>query len=57
MRTTFKKGNDRLTLGHKIWRLQDERRAEYPAEHNVRHLYFSKHEPKSFYQSLDPCNC
>jgi len=34
----------------------DERGAEYPAEHNVGHLYDAKPELKAFYRGLDPCN-
>ena len=31
-------------------------RAEYPAEHNVGHLYVAKPALAGFYQSLDPTN-
>lgn len=40
----------------KLWRLLDERRAEYPAEHNVGHLYAAKPPLADFYRSLDPRN-
>ncbi|WP_158900452.1 D-lactate dehydrogenase [Burkholderia sp. L27(2015)] len=52
-----KKGNDCLELEHKMWELLDRRGAEYPAEHNVGHLYHAKPALATFYQELDPCNC
>jgi len=52
-----RKGNDCLALEHEMWKLLDERGAEYPAEHNVGHLYHAKPSLKSFYERLDPCNC
>jgi len=52
-----KKGNDCLELEHKMWGLLDRRGAEYPAEHNVGHLYHAKPALAAFYQELDPCNC
>lgn len=52
-----KKGNDCLALEHAMWKLLDARRAEYPAEHNVGHLYRAKPALKAFYEGLDPCNC
>lgn len=50
------KGSDVLALEHRMWELLDRRGAEYPAEHNVGHLYPAKPALKSFYKSLDPCN-
>lgn len=52
-----KKGNDCLEVEHKMWKLLDRRGAEYPAEHNVGHLYHAKPQLAAFYQLLDPCNC
>ncbi|MBB3002231.1 MAG: D-lactate dehydrogenase [Paraburkholderia tropica] len=52
-----RKGNDCLALEHEMWKLLDERGAEYPAEHNVGHLYHAKPALKAFYEELDPCNC
>lgn len=52
-----RKGNDCLQLEHRMWRLLDQRGAEYPAEHNVGHLYPAKPALAAFYQQLDPCNC
>ena len=51
-----KKGVDPLAMEHRMWELLDERRAEYPAEHNVGHLYVAKPALAGFYQSLDPTN-
>lgn len=53
----LKKGNDPLAMEHQMWKLLDARRAEYPAEHNVGHLYIAKPALASFYQQLDPNNC
>ncbi|WP_321782451.1 D-lactate dehydrogenase [Paraburkholderia sp. J94] len=52
-----RKGNDCLALEHEMWKLLDKRGAEYPAEHNVGHLYHAKPALKAFYEALDPCNC
>jgi D-lactate dehydrogenase len=52
-----KKGNDCLKVEHRMWTLLDRRGAEYPAEHNVGHLYRAKPQLAAFYQQLDPCNC
>jgi D-lactate dehydrogenase len=52
-----KKGNDCVDVEHQMWTLLDRRGAEYPAEHNVGHLYRAKPELAAFYQQLDPCNC
>jgi len=43
--------------GFEMLELLDARGAEYPAEHNVGHLYEAKPELAAFYQKLDPCNC
>lgn len=51
------KGNDTLALEHQMWKILDARGAEYPAEHNVGHLYAAKPALVSHYQALDPCNC
>jgi D-lactate dehydrogenase len=52
----IKKGADPLAIEHAMWALLDDRGAEYPAEHNVGHLYPAKPALAQFYQSLDPCN-
>ncbi len=51
-----KKGVDTLALEHAMWKLLDERGAEYPAEHNVGHLYEARPALADFYRSLDPTN-
>jgi D-lactate dehydrogenase len=51
-----KKGNDPIAMEHQMWKLLDERRAEYPAEHNVGHLYVAKPALAGFYRELDPTN-
>jgi len=51
-----KKGVDPLAIEHQMWHLLDERGAEYPAEHNVGHLYVAKPALKHHYQKLDPTN-
>jgi D-lactate dehydrogenase len=39
-----------------MWALLDKRGAEYPAEHNVGHLYHAKPALVEHYKQLDPCN-
>ncbi|OTG75357.1 D-lactate dehydrogenase [Acinetobacter sp. ANC 4169] len=51
-----KKGVDPLAIEHQMWHLLDARGAEYPAEHNVGHLYVAKPALKNHYQKLDPTN-
>lgn len=51
-----KKGADPLAIEHRMWKLLDARGAEYPAEHNVGHLYRAKPELAGFYRALDPTN-
>jgi len=51
-----KKGHDCMAVEHEMWRLLDQRGAEYPAEHNVGHLYHAKPELAGFYRQLDPTN-
>lgn len=51
-----KKGVDCEKLEHDICSLLDARGAEYPAEHNVGHLYHAKPALRDFYRSLDPSN-
>lgn len=51
-----KKGVDPIAMEHAMWTLLDERRAEYPAEHNVGHLYIAKPALADFYRELDPSN-
>lgn len=52
----LKKGYDSMEFEHKMWDLLDVRGAEYPAEHNVGHMYIAKPELADFYHELDPTN-
>jgi D-lactate dehydrogenase len=52
-----RKGHDTIELEHRMWKLLDARGAQYPAEHNVGHLYEAKPALINHYRSLDPCNC
>ncbi|OOF41404.1 D-lactate dehydrogenase [Rodentibacter mrazii] len=51
-----KKGVDCVKLEHEMLKLLDQRGAQYPAEHNVGHLYEAKPELRKFYKKLDPTN-
>nr|WP_257616494.1 D-lactate dehydrogenase [Rodentibacter ratti] len=51
-----KKGFDCVKLEHEMLKLLDQRGAQYPAEHNVGHLYEAKPELRKFYKKLDPTN-
>ena len=51
------KGHDTVELEHRMWKLLDARGAQYPAEHNVGHLYEAKPALFNHYKNLDPCNC
>ena len=51
-----KKGVDPIEMEHRMWKLLDARQAEYPAEHNVGHLYVAKPALAGFYRELDPTN-
>ncbi|MBR9911726.1 MAG: D-lactate dehydrogenase [Gammaproteobacteria bacterium] len=52
----LKKGVNAKSLKNKILATFDERKAEYPAEHNVGHEYFAKEALRGFYKQLDPTN-
>ncbi len=52
-----RKGHDPVELEHAMWKLLDARGAEYPAEHDVGHLYNAKPALAAHYKVLDPCNC
>ncbi|PEH55513.1 D-lactate dehydrogenase [Yersinia kristensenii] len=51
-----KKGVDTHALKQKMLALLNNKGAEYPAEHNVGHLYIAKPALKAFYQQIDPTN-
>ncbi|TCM20792.1 D-lactate dehydrogenase [Novosphingobium sp. PhB165] len=50
------KGTDCAALEQAMLPLLDRRGAEYPAEHNVGHLYEAKPALSAHYAALDPCN-
>ncbi|OAE07812.1 D-lactate dehydrogenase [Pantoea sp. OXWO6B1] len=51
-----KKGVDVHALKEKMLAILHTRGAEYPAEHNVGHLYEAQPQLASFYRKLDPTN-
>lgn len=51
-----KKGCDPKELKKRMLKLLDQRGAEYPAEHNVGHLYEAKPALADHYKTLDPTN-
>lgn len=51
-----KKGFNAMAVEHAMWKLLDARGAEYPAEHNVGHLYDAKPSLVTHYKALDPSN-
>jgi len=51
-----RKGCNVTALKDQLLKLLDGRGAEYPAEHNVGHLYRAKPALAEFYRTLDPCN-
>ncbi len=52
----LKKGVDKTKIKEKILALLDEKKAKYPAEHNVGHLYKADNSLQEFYTKLDPTN-
>lgn len=52
----LKKGADSHAIKEQLLAFFDARGAEYPAEHNVGHLYLAKSALRQFYQHNDPCN-
>jgi D-lactate dehydrogenase len=52
----LKKGADAATVKKKMLALLEARGAEYPAEHNVGHLYEAKPALVEHYRALDPTN-
>lgn len=51
------RGHDPQRLEHEMLPLLDRRGAEYPAEHNVGHLYKAKPAQERHFRQRDPCNC
>ena len=52
----FKKGVNVPEVKKEILKILDQRGAEYPAEHNVGHMYLAKPSLSSFYKKIDPTN-
>ncbi|UJF23956.1 D-lactate dehydrogenase [Suttonella sp. R2A3] len=52
----LKKGVDAEQLKDQLLAFFDARGAQYPAEHNVGHLYYAKADLKAFYKHNDPTN-
>ena len=52
----FRRGADVEALKKAMLEILDQRGAEYPAEHNVGHLYPAKKDLAAFYRQLDPTN-
>lgn len=52
-----RKGHDPVAIEHAMWKLLDACGAEYPAEHDVGHLYNAKPALAAHFRALDPCNC
>ncbi|QJU57904.1 D-lactate dehydrogenase [Sphingomonas sp. AP4-R1] len=50
------KGVDVHALEHRMLDILETRGAEFPAEHNVGHLYAAKPALAEHYRALDPCN-
>lgn len=51
-----KKGTDCTKMKEVMLAILDQRGAQYPAEHNVGHLYHANSDLKNFYHELDPTN-
>ncbi|MFN9251032.1 MAG: D-lactate dehydrogenase [Brevundimonas sp.] len=51
------RGHDPVALEHRMLEQLDLRRAAYPAEHNVGHLYKAGPAQVAQFRKLDPCNC
>ena len=51
-----KKGTDCNQIEQEMLAILDQRGAQYPAEHNVGHLYHANDDLKKFYHQLDPTN-
>ncbi len=52
----LKKGTDVKQVKKRMLEILNSRRAKYPAEHNVGHLYEAGSDLKAFYTDLDPTN-
>ena len=52
----LKPGSDAAAVKHALLAYLDGKGAEYPAEHNVGHLYPAKEALTNFYRAQDPTN-
>ena len=52
----IRKGHDPAAIKAEMLKILESRGAEYPAEHNVGHLYAAKPDLAAFYKSCDPTN-
>lgn len=52
-----RKGEGCESVKNDLAHILDAKRAKYPAEHNVGHLYKAEPQLADFYRKLDPCNC
>ncbi|MFC0179059.1 D-lactate dehydrogenase [Thorsellia kenyensis] len=52
-----KKGENIETIKNEMLKLLDAREAQYPAEHNVGHIYNANEDLVNFYKTSDPTNC
>jgi D-lactate dehydrogenase (quinone) len=52
----LRSGIDPLAFERRMWELLNRRGAEYPAEHNVGHIYYASPSLREFYRELDPRN-
>ncbi len=52
----IRKGYDCEEIEREMLKILDRRGAQYPAEHNVGHLYEANTDLKEFYRTLDPTN-
>jgi D-lactate dehydrogenase len=51
-----RRGSDAKAVKAQLLDLLEARGAEYPAEHNVGHIYEAKPAPAAFYRATDPTN-
>lgn len=51
-----RRGQNPHAIEEAMLAILDERGAQYPAEHNVGHLYKANEDLAAFYRGLDPCN-
>ena len=52
----LKKDADKAKIKSNMLSLLDEKKAKYPAEHNVGHMYKADNSLQDFYAKLDPTN-